>query len=44
VAIALQRVLPGQLVIKPGWLLPSLEGLLMLGLMAVNPGAVNILK
>lgn len=41
VAIALQLVLPGRLVINPGWLLPSLEGLLMVGLVAANPGRIN---
>lgn len=41
VAIALQLALPGHLVISPGWLLPSLEGLLMVGLMAANPGRIN---
>ncbi len=41
VAIALQLVLPGRLVIRPVWLLPALEGLLMLGLIAANPKRMN---
>lgn len=41
VAIALQLVLPKKLVIHPTWLLPALEGLLIVGLMAVNPGRIN---
>ena len=41
VAIALQLVLPDRLVIHPSWILPSLEGLLMVGLMAANPGRID---
>lgn len=41
VAIALQLVLPGHLVIRPQWLLPTLEGLLMIGLIAANPRRIN---
>lgn len=41
VAIALQLVLPARLVIRPTWLLPGLEGLLMLGLIAANPVRIN---
>jgi uncharacterized membrane protein len=41
VAIWLQLVLPSELVIGPGWLLPALEGLLMLGLIAANPRRIN---
>lgn len=41
VAIALQLVLPNQLVIHPAWLLPTLEGLLIVGLMAADPGRIN---
>ena len=37
VAIALQLVLPSRLVIGPGWLLPTLEGLLFVGLTTANP-------
>ncbi len=36
-AIALQVVLPGRLVIHPVWLFPSVEGLLMVILIAANP-------
>lgn len=41
VAIVLQLVLPDQLVIHPTWLLPLLEGLLIVGLVAANPGRIN---
>jgi uncharacterized membrane protein len=41
VAIALQLVLPERLVIRPSWLLPSLEGLLIVGLVAANPTRMN---
>jgi hypothetical protein len=41
VAIALQLLLPNQLVIRPVWLLPTLEGLLMIGLIAANPTRIN---
>ncbi len=41
VAIALQLVLPDRLVIRPSWLLPALEGLLMVGLIAANPTRMN---
>jgi uncharacterized membrane protein len=40
-AIALQLVLPQRLVIRPTWLLPTLEGLLMVGLIAANPKRIN---
>ena len=40
-AIALQLVLPARLVIHPTWLLPLLEGLLMIGLIAANPVRIN---
>jgi uncharacterized membrane protein len=40
-AIALQLVLPGRFVIQPEWLLPTLEGLLMVGLIAANPRRIN---
>ena len=40
-AITLQLVLPARLVIRPAWLLPSLEGLLMVGLIAANPRRIN---
>jgi len=40
-AIALQLVLPKHLVIRPIWLLPTLEGLLMVGLIAANPRRIN---
>jgi hypothetical protein len=41
IAIALQIVLPNRLVINPAWLLPSLEGALMVGLIAANPRRIN---
>lgn len=41
VAIALQLVLPDKLVIHPIWLLPVLEGLLVVGLIAANPVRIN---
>ncbi len=41
VAIALQIVLPGKLVIHPAWLLPALEGALIVGLVAANPRRIN---
>ena len=40
-AIGLQLVLPRHLAIRPTWLLPSLEGLLMIGLIAANPRRIN---
>jgi uncharacterized membrane protein len=40
-AIALQLVLPDRLVIRPPWLLPALEGLLLVGLIAANPRRIN---
>ena len=41
VAIALQVVLPSRLVIGPAWLLPTLEGLLFVGLTIANPKRLN---
>ena len=41
VAIALQLVLPSRLVIGPAWLLPTLEGLLFIGLTTYNPRRLN---
>ena len=42
VAVALQFPLPGRLVLlRPVWLLPALEGLLLLGLVMVNPRHIN---
>jgi len=41
VAIALQLVLPSRLVIGPAWLLPTLEGLLFIGLTTANPRRIN---
>lgn len=40
-AIALQVVLPSQLEVHPTWLLPSLESLLLLGLVAANPMRID---
>jgi uncharacterized membrane protein len=41
VAIALQFALPNRLVIGPVWLLPSLEALLLVGLVGVNPRRIT---
>ena len=41
VAIALQMVLPASLVIGPALLLPSLEALLLVGLLTANPRRIN---
>jgi uncharacterized membrane protein len=41
VAIALQLALPNRLVIHPEWLLPALEGALLIGLIAANPGRIT---
>jgi hypothetical protein len=41
VAIALQMLLPDRLVIHPSWLLPGLEGLLLIGLVVANPKRIN---
>lgn len=40
-AIALQLVLPRHIAFHPIWLLPSLEGLLLIGLTAANPGRID---
>jgi uncharacterized membrane protein len=40
-AIALQLVLPNRLVIHPQWLLPALEGALLVGLIFVNPTRIS---
>jgi hypothetical protein len=39
--LALQLLLPNELVLRPGWLLPAVSGLLVVALMLVNPGRVN---
>jgi hypothetical protein len=41
VAIALQMLLPNELVIHPSWLLPALEGALLVGLIAANPTRIS---
>ncbi len=42
VAIALQFPLPGRLVlVRPAWLLPALESLLLVGLVMANPRRIN---
>ena len=42
VAVALQFPLPDRLVLlRPAWLLPALEGLLLLGLVMANPRRIN---
>ncbi len=38
IAIFLQIVLPRHLTIRPHWLLPSIQGLLLISLFTVNPG------
>src|SRR5271166_2163330 len=41
-AVALQFPLPGRLVLlRPAWLLPAVEGLLLLGLVMANPRHIN---
>ncbi len=40
-AIGLQMALPSRLVIHPVWLLPGLEGALVIGLIAANPRRIN---
>ena len=40
-AIVLQLALPSRLVIHPPWLLPSLEGLLAIGLIIANPRRID---
>jgi hypothetical protein len=43
VAVALQYALPGRLVlVHPTWLLPTLEGLLLIVLVVANPRRINI--
>ncbi|MDE3207136.1 MAG: hypothetical protein KGQ66_23275 [Acidobacteriota bacterium] len=41
VAIALQLVLPQRLAFRPAWLLPLLEGMLLVGLVIANPKRIN---
>ncbi|HTT90036.1 MAG TPA: hypothetical protein VMF65_10830 [Acidimicrobiales bacterium] len=41
VAIALEVLLPDHLVIHPAWLLPALEGALLVGLVAANPTRIS---
>jgi hypothetical protein len=41
VAIALQLFLPERLTIRPGWLMPTLEGALAVGLFVANPRHIN---
>ncbi|HEX4211976.1 MAG TPA: hypothetical protein VIA06_01460 [Candidatus Dormibacteraeota bacterium] len=41
IAIVLQLALPEGLVVKPGWLLPALEAIVLAGLIAVNPERIN---
>lgn len=40
-AVSLQLTVPGRLAIHPRWALPGLETLLLIGLLAANPGRVN---
>jgi uncharacterized membrane protein len=39
--VALQLLLPDELVIRPSWLLPSVTGLLVLALLVINPGRIS---
>jgi uncharacterized membrane protein len=39
--VALQLLLPNELVIRPSWLLPSVTGLLVLALLVINPGRIS---
>ncbi|MBB2933443.1 putative membrane protein [Amycolatopsis bartoniae] len=39
--VALQLLLPNELVIRPWWLLPAVTGLLVIALLIVNPGRVS---
>jgi uncharacterized membrane protein len=39
--LALQLLLPKELVLHPSWLLPAVSGLLVVALMLVNPGRVD---
>jgi uncharacterized membrane protein len=41
IAIGLQIVTPNSLAIHPRWLLPALEGALLLGLVVANPGRIS---
>lgn len=41
VAIVLQAVLPVALVVRPGWLLPALEGALLVGLTVADPRRIE---
>lgn len=41
VAIALQVVVPPSLELRPGFVLPTLEGLLLVGLWVADPGRIN---
>ena len=41
VAIGLQLALPGHFLIKPGWLLPGLEGVLLVALTVANPRKID---
>jgi hypothetical protein len=40
-AIALQLLLPARLKAGPGWLIPSLEGVLLIGLIVITPNVVE---
>jgi hypothetical protein len=40
-AIVLQLTLPDSLALRPAWLLPSLEGALLIGLVAANPRRIE---
>lgn len=41
VAIVLQLALPDRLVVRPGWLLPALEAIVLAGLVIANPERIN---
>jgi len=40
-ALAMQVTLPKEVIFRPRWLLPSLAGLLLLGLLAANPARID---
>lgn len=41
VTVALQLVLPNELVLRPAWLLPALSVLLAIALLLINPGRIS---
>jgi uncharacterized membrane protein len=41
VAIALQLVLPNKIAFRPHWLLPTVQGLMLIGIIAANPTRID---